>query len=85
MHIMYFRFENGVFHLTQKYHQVRFRDTVQAKEYQLDELVGNVGGYMGLFLGYSLIHLPKLIKTLLLAVKRSINKKKVCSKSIIRK
>ena len=52
-------------HIVQKYEQIRFRDTVQSKSYNLDALVGNIGGYMGLFLGCALIQLPKWITSLL--------------------
>ena len=72
----YFSYPNGFFHLRQEYLQVRFRDTVSTQEYTFDELVGNVGGYIGLFLGYALIQLPRLIMSLLHSLKKSIRKKR---------
>ena len=73
----HFSYPNGFFHLRQEYLQVRFRDTVSTQEYTFDELVGNVGGYIGLFLGYALIQLPKLIMSLLHSLKKSIRKKRI--------
>ena len=35
-----------------------FKNVEQIREYSFQSLVGNVGGYLGLILGYSAIHLP---------------------------
>ena len=72
-----FRFlENGFFQIVQMYRQIRFRDTIQTKEYSFDELVGNVGGYMGLFTGYALIHVPEFINSIYYSIKKFINDNK---------
>ena len=35
---------------------------MQTRAFTLDDLVGAVGGYIGLFLGYALIHIPQLME-----------------------
>ena len=39
----------------------RFMEIKQVKAYNFQNLVGNGGGYMGLFLGYSIAQLPSMI------------------------
>jgi len=39
----------------------RFIEIKQVKAYNFQNLVGNGGGYMGLFLGYSIVQLPSMI------------------------
>ena len=65
-HVSFSSFSNESYiHLIAQHRQVRYRDTIQMKAYNFDSLVGNVGGYMGLFLGYALIQFPKLFLQLL--------------------
>ena len=42
--------------------QTRFTDKIQVRAYAFDDLVGTIGGYIGLFLGYALIQFPDLIE-----------------------
>ena len=49
-----------------------FRKIKQTKAYDLESLVGNVGGYMGLFLGYALLQLPALCMILWSFVKKAL-------------
>ena len=65
-----------VFYLRQEYHQFAFRNTLSAQKYTLGEIVGNVEGYMGLFLGYAMIQLARLIMSLLHSPRTSIQKKR---------
>ena len=58
------------FHLT--YGQTRFRDIVQTKSYTFEGLVGNVGGYIGLFLGCAIVQLPNLLMTMFRKIKKTI-------------
>ena len=39
----------------------RFMEIKQIKAYNFQTLVGNGGGYIGLFLGYSFVQLPSMI------------------------
>ena len=43
------------------HYQSTYHETKQFKAYDIESLVGDVGGYMGLFLGYSILHLPNLV------------------------
>ena len=38
------------------------------KAYAVSALVGNVGGFIGLFLGYALLMFPELLKTIILHI-----------------
>ena len=40
---------------------LKYREIIHVQEYDIESLVGNIGGYIGLFLGYSLINFPKFI------------------------
>ena len=46
------------------FRQSRFTEKIQTREYTFDDLVGTVGGYIGLFLGYALVQFPALIESL---------------------
>ena len=41
-----------------EYKQGRFLQTTQVKAYDTKSLVGNIGGYVGMFLGYALLNIP---------------------------
>lgn len=60
-----------------------YMEIKHVQEYTWQDLIGNVGGYLGLFLGYSLLHLPALtlsayswLKTLIL---RRLKSSRKCS------
>ena len=44
---------------------LKYRQIEHVQEYDFESLVGNIGGYIGLFLGYSLINFPRFIISLL--------------------
>lgn len=44
---------------------LKYRQIAHVQEYDVESLVGNIGGYIGLFLGYSLINFPRFIISLL--------------------
>ena len=63
---MVFRQKNqSWFEIEQIYLQTEFRETIQTRAYTLEGLVGNTGGYIGLFLGYALSQLPTSVASLL--------------------
>jgi hypothetical protein len=39
----------------------KFKEIKQIRKYSVQSLVGNLGGYIGLCLGYALLHLPSVI------------------------
>ena len=45
-------------------------EKIQVRAYTFDDLVGSCGGYIGLFLGYALIQVPRTIKVRLKSSKR---------------
>ena len=50
--------ESG-FTLRMMFRQTRFREVEQIRAYDFESLVGNVGGYIGMFLGYAISNLPR--------------------------
>ena len=47
-----------------------YLEIVQERAYTFTTLVGNVGGYMGLFLGYAILHFPKLLSNMAESIKK---------------
>ena len=60
------------FIIQQSYRQIAFNEKIQKKAYTLDDVVGTVGGFIGLFLGYALIQVPDLIGRLFSLFRNSI-------------
>ena len=52
---------HGHFHLTQVHIQPTFTERIQSRAYNMDDVVGAVGGYVGLFMGYSIVQFPDAI------------------------
>ena len=48
---------------------------MQTEAFTIDDLVGTCGGYIGLFLGYAVVQLPKLIEELYGVIKQKIRRK----------
>ena len=44
------------------FRQTEFREITQTKAYDINTLVGNMGGYMGLLLGYAVLNFPDLVR-----------------------
>ena len=59
------------FAIRQLYRQPRYTDKIQTKAYTLDDLVGAVGGYVGLFLGYAFVQFPQLLRSIFYFIKRN--------------
>ena len=51
---------NNSFGVVVVYETKRYFEIKQIKAYPFDSFTGNVGGYMGLFLGYAILNLPTL-------------------------
>ena len=43
------------------YRQTQFKEIKQIRAYDPESLYGDIGGYMGLLLGYSILNLPSMI------------------------
>ena len=55
---------NNSFGLGMQFVMKGYLEIKQEQAYTFTSLVGNVGGYMGLFLGYAILHFPKLLTVL---------------------
>ena len=53
----------------------RFMEIKQIRAYNFQNLVGNGGGYIGLFLGYSIVQLPSIITTTYCRLQKMISSK----------
>ena len=60
------------FHIQVHLPQTRFREIKQIRAYDIESLVGHIGGYMGLFLGYALLNFPNAFHALFGFVKKKI-------------
>ena len=65
------------FQIGASYPQTTFREVKQVRAYDIDGLVGNAGGYLGLFLGYALLQLPTLFTLLFGSLKRMILERRI--------
>ena len=61
--------------MTQEFNEPTFTERTQEKAYTIDDVVGSVGGYVGLFMGYALVQFPDMIKTVVDFLKKKMNKK----------
>ena len=59
----FYRYKNGFFRLAQGYHEPTFTERTQERAYTIDDVVGTVGGYVGLFMGYALVQFPDILRT----------------------
>ena len=53
--------QNSWFRITLYFPETCFKQISQAQAYDIESFVGNAGGYLGLFLGYSLVCIPRLV------------------------
>ena len=54
--------ESVWFRISVIYNKQTYREIKQVRAYNVQSLIGNVGGYIGLFVGYSLSQLPNFFK-----------------------
>ena len=59
------------FEIVQVHRQTSFTDKMQIKAYTGDDVVGTVGGYIGLFLGYASVQIPTSIASIFNSMKNS--------------
>lgn len=61
---------NNSFGLAMHFVMKGYLEIRQERAYTFTTLVGNAGGYMGLFLGYAILHFPTLISNIAETIKR---------------
>jgi len=54
--------ESVWFRISVIYNKQTYREIKQVRAYNVQSLIGNVGGYIGLFVGYSLSQLPNFFE-----------------------
>ena len=54
------------------YYQDNFHETKQIRAYDIGSLIANIGGYIGMFLGYALLNLPRFFITVGESIKRGL-------------
>ena len=62
--------ENNSFGLAMRFVMKGYLEIEQERAYTFTTLVGNAGGYMGLFLGYAILHFPKLLSNMVESIKK---------------
>lgn len=67
---------NSFIEIVQTFRKRQYQDTTQHQAYTVESFVGHIGGYMGLFCGFALVQLPKLIVELLASGKNAIAPRK---------
>ena len=67
----------SIFGIDVAHAQSTYHETQQIRAYDIESLIGDIGGYMGLFLGYTILHLPNffhvvmgLVQKIVLKIKR---------------
>ena len=68
--------EESHFEIVQVHRQTSFTDKIQTRGYTFDDVVGTVGGYIGMFLGYAMVQIPGSIALILNSMKQRRNKGK---------
>ena len=70
----------------------KYREITHVQEYDVESMVGNIGGYIGLFLGYTLLHFPRFMLSVFAYIKNKffprishIRRNKVSTKPLERK
>ena len=76
-------FNESYFVLRTEYKQASFLETRQVKAYDMNSLVGNVGGYIGMFLGYALLNVPNILNDFLQKIVKNESKQQISSVNAI--
>ena len=53
---------NGIWLIKMNFLSGHFKEIKQVRAYNVQSLIGNSGGYIGLFLGYTLKEMPSFLK-----------------------
>ena len=60
--------------MVQEFNEPTFTERTQERAYTIDDVVGTIGGYVGLFMGYALVQFPDMIEIMVDFIKK-VNKK----------
>ena len=63
------RYINGYFWFGLYIYDQKFKEIVQIKDIDINTLIGYIGGYIGLILGYSILQIPEYLVVFILKVK----------------
>ena len=63
------------------HYHTSYTEKIQVRAYTSDDVVGTVGGYVGLFMGYAVVQLPAMIKSIVRRFKTRQDKRKITNKS----
>lgn len=64
--------------MTARFPEVEFTETRQVKAFDFNDLLGNIGGYIGMFLGYALLNLAYYIADLFDKLKTRYSESVMC-------
>jgi hypothetical protein len=67
------RYKEKVFSVAVRFPEY-YMEIEHVREYSIESLVGNAGGYLGLFLGYALLQLPGFVSEAYLAIKHILKR-----------
>ena len=62
--------DKGYFIIGQQHYHSTFTEKIQTRAYTIDDVVGTIGGYVGLFMGYAVVQFPNMIRCLMSFMQR---------------
>ena len=68
---------NSYIKLGQVHYHTSYTEKIQVRAYTSDDVVGTVGGYVGLFMGYAVVQLPAMMKSIFCWFKTRQDKRKI--------
>ena len=72
---------SNYFELTLEIRKSYYKAVIQKREVDLQTLIGNIGGYIGIFTGFALTQIPDMLFTLVGFTRRRLAKDSYCEKS----
>ena len=57
-------FEANLFEVVLEFQDGTYMEIQQVRDYSVQDAVGDIGGYLGLFLGFALVQIPELLLTM---------------------
>ena len=66
---------NNIFEVMLEFTDATYMEIEQVRDYGLQDVVGDIGGYLGLFLGFALLQIPEVLFTLICWIEDLIHEK----------